>query len=306
MKSVVSIAQDDEISRSIEQCLGLLPLEDLLAGRMVAIKPNETWASRRDTTGVTQADTLRAVVRFVKRFAPRRLVVTGGAGAARTDDVFKITGLMDVIAEERVEFFDHNLEPFTEVGLEYGPQRSVMVNPLVTQIETLVSLAQLKLHETATVTLSMKNIAMSFPAAGYYGYPRSKERRHHEFFEDMHGFIVGMVKRFPIQLAVIVGHPAMIVTGPLGGKPVETGLAIASRDFVAADAVGARLLGFNPQAVSHIYQAGSLGLGQADLEQIETRGLTLDEAIRIFTKRAYGSEANLPPGTPGPWTPRCP
>ncbi len=83
-----------------------------------------------------------------------------------------------------------------------------------------------------------------------------------------------MVKRFSIQLAIIVGHPAMIVTGPLGGKPVETGLAIASRDFVAADAVGARLLGFYPQAVQHVIDAARLGLGQADLSQIQTKGLS--------------------------------
>lgn len=85
----------------------------------------------------------------------------------------------------------------------------------------------------------------------------------------------------------------MIGTGPLGGKPVETGLAIASRDFVAADAIGARLLGFYPQAVAHIFDAGRLGLGQADLEEIRTNGLSLDDAVRIFTIRAYGSEIDF-------------
>ena len=52
-----------------------------------------------------------------------------------------------------------------------GPQQSVMVNPRVLEYETLIALNQLKLHETATVTLALKNIAMSFPAADYYGHP---------------------------------------------------------------------------------------------------------------------------------------
>ena len=43
--------------------------------------------------------------------------------------------------------------------------------------KALDRLRQLKLHETATVTLALKNIAMSYPAAGYYGNPRSK--KHH-------------------------------------------------------------------------------------------------------------------------------
>jgi uncharacterized protein (DUF362 family) len=51
-----------------------------------------------------------------------------------------------------------------------------MVNPRVLGYETLVSLSQLKMHETATVTLALKNIGMSYPAADYYGHPRSTQR----------------------------------------------------------------------------------------------------------------------------------
>jgi uncharacterized protein (DUF362 family) len=61
-----------------------------------------------------------------------------------------------------------------------------------------------------------------------------------------------MARRFPIQLAITVGHPATIATGPLGGHAVETGLVIASEDALAADVVGARLLGFNVQGVRHL------------------------------------------------------
>jgi uncharacterized protein (DUF362 family) len=53
------------------------------------VKPNDTWASARDKTGVTQPDTLRAVLRHIKQFAPRELIVTGGAGAAETEEVFR-------------------------------------------------------------------------------------------------------------------------------------------------------------------------------------------------------------------------
>src|SRR5205807_3033242 len=123
---------------------------------------------------------------------------------------------MKAIEDEGAEFFDHNRAPFKEVALEYapekdvdGPQESIMVNPRVLEYETLVSLAQLKVHETATVTLCLKNIAMSFPAADYYGHPRSKQQHEHCFFDDMHSFIAAMANRFRIGLAVIVGHPAM-------------------------------------------------------------------------------------------------
>ncbi len=99
-----------------------------------------------------------------------------------------------------------------------------------------------------------------------------------------------MVKRFPIQLAIIVGHPAMIGTGPLGGNAFETGLVIASTDAVAADVVGAQLLGFSPQAVRHLWEAGKLGLGETNKDKINFPALSMKDAIRRFTKAAYGRE----------------
>lgn len=294
MPSVVALTQDDDIGRAIVDALGRLDLRDLIDGKLVAVKPNDTAASPQDTSGVTQGDTLRAVLVYLKQFEPRRLVVTGGAGAAETADVFEYSGMMEVIRQEGVEFFDHNRPPFVSVALDYGPQAEVMVNPFVSEIETLISLAQLKLHRTATVTLSMKNIAMSFPAADYYGHPRASMRHSHRFFNDMHGFIVGMIKRFPIDLSIIVGHPAMIGTGPLGGKPVETGIVIASRDCLAADVVGARLLGFDAQGVGHLDQAYQEGMGEADIGKMAISGLSLAEIGRLFGLRAYGRPLDLP------------
>lgn len=291
----VAITHNERIEEAITAALQHVPLATLVKDRRVAIKPNETWASEDDTSGITQPDTLRAVLREVKRHHPRALVVTGGAGAAETDEVFRIGGLMAVVEEEGAEFVDHNRPPFAPVELEYrpaaeveGPQTSVMVNPRVLEYETLIALNQLKLHETATVTLALKNIAMSYPAADYYGHPRSTQKHRNQFFADMHSFIAAMAKRFPIDLAITVGHPAMIGTGPLGGHTFETGLVIASTDALAADVVGARLLGFTTQAVRHLWEAARLGVGESDLDRMRFPALSLREAIGRFTEAAYG------------------
>jgi uncharacterized protein (DUF362 family) len=293
----VVITQNENIAAAIEEALDAIDLHPLVRSKRVAVKPNETWASESDKTGVTQPDTLRAILRAIQPFHPAELIVTGGAGAAETEDVFRIAGLMDVVEEQGATFFDHNRPPFEEVSLEYGsdpetmgPQKSVMVNPRVLEYETLISLANLKVHATATVTLSLKNIAMSYPAADYYGHPRHKQVHPHQFFDDMHSFIAAMVRRFPIQLAIIVGHPAMIGTGPLAGHAFETGIAIASTDPVAADTVGARLLGFHAQAVRHLWEAGRMGLGETDTENMNFPALSLKDAIKRFTRAAYGRE----------------
>jgi uncharacterized protein (DUF362 family) len=102
-----------------------------------------------------------------------------------------------------------------------------------------------------------------------------------------------MAWRFPIALAITVGHPAMVATGPLGGHAVETGLAIASTDALAADVVGARLLGFTTQGVRHLWEAAQLGLGEANLEQMKFPGMSLVEAIEAFTLAVYGKRMNF-------------
>lgn len=293
--AVVAVTRNESMGKAVPEALRHLPVERLVRGKRVAVKPNETYATKDDRTGVTQPDTLRAVLRYLQQFGPRELVVTGGSGAAKTEEVFRVAGLMEVVKEEGAEFFDHNQPPFVAVELPYaperdvdGPQRSVMVNPRVLEYETLVALNQLKLHETATVTLALKNVAMSYPAAEHYGYPRSTQKHENCFFDDMHSFIASMAKRFPIHLAITVGHPAMIATGPLGGHAVETGLVIASTDPLAADVVGARLLGFTAQAVRHLWEAARLGVGESDPDKMKFPAMSLKQAIEAFTEAAYG------------------
>ena len=180
----VAITQNQHIETAIAEALQHLDLDGIIDGKIVAVKPNDTWASREDLTAVTQADTLRAVLRFLRTLRPKTLIVSGGAGAAETEEVFRLSGMMQVLEEEGAEFFDHNRPPFQEVALPYapekqvaGPQKAVMVNPRVLEYETLVSLDR------------------------------------HAFFGDMHSFIAAMAKRFPAKLALIVGHPAMIGPG---------------------------------------------------------------------------------------------
>jgi uncharacterized protein (DUF362 family) len=146
----VAITQNVAIEQAVPEALDHLMLEPLLRGRRVAVKPNDTWASAEDTTAVTQPDTLRAVLRYVRRFRPHELVVIGGAGAAETEEVFRLARLIDVVAQEDATFFDHNRPPFTAVALEYkpeadvhGPQATVMVNPRVLEYDTLIALNQL-------------------------------------------------------------------------------------------------------------------------------------------------------------------
>lgn len=293
MSAIVAITHGSEIGSAIEDALDQMDLCHRVQGRLVAVKANDTWASPEDRTAVTQPETLRATLRYLRRLSPRRLVVVGGAGAAGTEEVFRFSGLADVLRQEGVELIDLNEPPFVEVALSRGPRRKVAVNPFALEIEDLVSLAQLKVHQSTTVTLSLKNVALGFPAAGRYGCPRVARLHSRRPTDSLHQFIAAMVQRFPIGLAIIAGHPAMVGIGPLGGRAVDTGLVVASTDPLAADVVGARILGFSIHAVQHLALAARLGIGEWDTGQMEIRGLGLEEAFAIFCRNVYGGGPSL-------------
>ena len=68
---------------------------------------------------------------------------------------------------------------------------------------------------------------------------------------------------------------------------------IASTDALAADAVGAHLLGFHAQAVGHLREAAILGVGERDPDKLEYPGMTADEAFERFTEAVYGQPLTL-------------
>lgn len=294
MMTSVALTHHTEIGPAMEEALNFLPADRLLRNKIVAIHPNDTTATEEDTSAVTQADTLEAAIRYVKRFQPRELIVSGGSGASETDEVFRITGMDRVIEKEQVRYVDHNKPPFATVLLDYGPMKEVVVHEGILRYETIISLSQLKVHSQSVIVGAIKNITMSWPAADYYGHPRMANKYGRSgMVEDKNAFIVGMLKRFRPHLGIVTGHPAMIATGPTGGIAIETGLVAAGLDPVSVDTVCASLLGFTTMGVEYLRQAVKLGLGEGNLQRIEIKGLPLDEAKRIFNEKAYGVRREL-------------
>jgi uncharacterized protein (DUF362 family) len=277
MKSEVAIVDYSSIKDGMKDALDLIKCSKLFCGKHVVIKPNDVAVIEGGIkTACTQPDTLQAVIQYVKSFSPKSITITGGS-AMDTSIVFEMLGFDKIIKDEKVNFLDHNKPPFVELTLDKG---TVIVNPNILVHDVLISLAQHKVHDVTLVSLSMKNIAMSFPASDYYGYPRREKISHGT---DIHEFIVMMCKRCPPTISIVVGHPVMIENGPIGGKTFESNLIIAGTDFVAVDSVAANLLGMFD--VPHIILAEKEGLGIENFDNIEILGIQFNEAKRIFDKR---------------------
>ena len=288
---IVAITKALTEGKSLEKALDLLPIDKIIKkGDKVIITPNWVKDKSPKEGVVVGPKTLQTLIRYVKTKEPSIIYIATGSGGVETPTVMKKVGYDKVIEEENVEFIDMNYGPFIELQLNHPIIKSTPINKIVDEADVIISFTQLKYHEEATVTASIKNIAMGYPPASVHGFPKKNTGIH----EDLHGFIRSISNKIPIDLSIISLDKAMIGTGPIFGQSVDTpGLIIASTDPVAADSIGARLLGFLPQAVSYLYGLYKDNIGEADPTKMTIKGLDLIEAEKIFSKAAYGNKESI-------------
>jgi uncharacterized protein (DUF362 family) len=97
-----------------------------------------------------------------------------------------------------------------------------------------------------------------------------------------------MAQRFPQSPSGYSRAPGHDWHRALAGYAAETGLVIPSLDPVAADVVGAKLLGSQVQAVAYLWEAGRLRSSETESEKLEFPVPSLEDALVAFTTAAYG------------------
>lgn len=139
------------------------------------------------------------------------------------------------------------------------------------------------------MSAAIKNVTMGWPPAQQHGFPKKNCHIH----DNLHGFIKAMAQLIPIDLSIISANPAMIATGPANGIAKHTGIVIVSTDPVAADTVGARLLGFKPQAINYLYQLSNENVGESDINKMNIKGLSIKDAEKTFSYKVYGNDSAI-------------
>jgi uncharacterized protein (DUF362 family) len=236
------------------------------------------------TGTVVHPDLLRKIIRYIKNYKPSRIVVAAGSGGTLTQQVFEEIGFNKVISEEKIEFVDLNYGPYIEISLNHDIVPLTKINKLCEEMDVHISFTPIKMHKEATVSLGIKNMALSWPPAEIHGMPKKKLGIH----EDLHNFIAAMGEAVPIDITILSGMNGMIGTGPSDGKAVNSNLIVAGTDPVATDAVAARLMGFLPQGVHYLFELHRRGVGQADVKKIRMLGVPLVHAEEIFSMAALG------------------
>ncbi|WXG42131.1 MAG: DUF362 domain-containing protein [Candidatus Freyarchaeum deiterrae] len=255
--SLVIIVRGEDPETMVTKGLGELDIK--IPQKKIVIKPNLIANNPYPTT--TSSKTVEAIIKNLKKFE-KEIIIAEGAGWTDTFEAYRDLGYQEIAKRHGAKLVDLNTDKYEIVK---NPKALVLNEyelPLTLKDSYLVSAAVLKVHSQVGVTLSIKNM-LGASIDGHKG--RFHRRGINESIVDINLY------KAP-NLAIIDGREAN-VKGELGGEVQTFDLMIFSQDPVAADAVGAKILGVDPLSVKYLRLAQEKELGTADLGKIEVREL---------------------------------
>ncbi|MGD0782706.1 MAG: DUF362 domain-containing protein [Candidatus Aminicenantales bacterium] len=283
----VSLVKGNDRREIIHQALRLIE-DDVRAAvdrkKRVLIKPN--MAVDNNPLAVTHVDAARAVLEFLKPFC-RKPITVAESGVLNTADGFKANGYYALEKEFGVTVVDLNAspvwKPYYVFTKDHVPQPVRVYADFVDPDVCLISLARMKTHDTVLVTLALKNVLMAAPVNDYKqsdkGYLHGAEKSINDI---MHFNLFHMAHRVWPDLAVIDGFESMEGRGPAWGTPLDTRLALASRDPLAADLVGTKIMGFDSSRILYLKAMAEAGMGAGRPETIPLVGAPLEQCLFKF------------------------
>jgi uncharacterized protein (DUF362 family) len=272
--SQVAIVKGARGKEPVFKALDLIDYKTALAGySRVLIKVNFITDKTWETGATTDPVVVEAIIEKLSDLPVKVNVVESDATITNADKAFEVTGMKEMCKRKGVEFI--NLRYVKDKVKLDVPNEEVLGSITVPRIVTesaIISAAKLKTHSSTGVTLGMKNLFGLLP-------DKFKAKYHARGISKVIVDINTVVKP---ALTVIDGFIGMEGKGPVDGSPVKMDVVIASRDVVAADATGCRVMGIDPHTLSHIRRANAKGLGNID--DIQIVGEKIENVARNFKR----------------------
>ncbi len=280
-KSRVSLVHGEDRRANVFNALQLVrtDVESRLADQ-VMLKPN--FLSSHNQLASSHADALRGVLDFLLTAPnPPREVLIAEAGAEDTWDAYRNFGYHALEEEYSIPLRLIDLHRETEwestpIVLADGRETIVRMPRTVLDCPCTISIAIPKTHDTCVVTLALKNMIMGTiyrqDRVKMHGFNTHAERRVPDESRAMSINLIRLARFMTPDVAVFDGARGLQGNGPGGTDGLDFGIAAASVDTFAADAVVAKTMGFDPMELGFLRYGHDQGMGTADLDEIELLG----------------------------------
>jgi uncharacterized protein (DUF362 family) len=264
----------------------------------VVIKPNiVVWVNGPFPKWgvITTSTIMEETVVLLKEYGISDIAIVEGSLQMTPEDThigqkaFEGLGYQTLKQKYGVKLLDVWERPFEKV--EIGDGVTFKVNRDLMASDFLVNLPVLKTHAQVRVSLGIKNLK------GFLNVSSRKKCHSADLKNDLDDMISRLPGLMPPSATIIDGIYSLERGPSFDGKPRKTDLVIASSHPVAADLVGARVLGHDPDDIGYLAQAAADAGLSTDLSGISVMGEAID-AVAGFHKYEfpYNKDDTLPLG----------
>lgn len=295
-KNLVSIVRYEKPRESVRRAVTLAGgLAHMPAGARVFVKPNIVFWTRAVNFPkwgvITTSRVVADMIEILKDSGAGEITIGEGMVLINPEDTrtmahaFKTLGYEDLKKRYGVKLVNLFERPFRKVDL--GDGVSLKFNTDILNSDYVVSLPVLKTHAQTVVSLGIKNLK------GAIDIPSRKKCHNQDPGRDLHFMVSRLADRMPPLFTLADG----IYTAERGpgfdGRMHRSNLLIASSDIFAADCVGAKVLGYEPDQVPYLVHAAAARKRPLDFSDIQIAG----ESIGAVAKRHEHSFPYTPDGS---------
>jgi len=286
--SSAALIKGNDRRENIYKSLKLIE-DQVLSGiedKQILIKPNFVQTDKQ--LAATHADAMRGILEFLRPHYKKEILI-GEAAATQEGTLagYQHYGYQDLAKAYKVKLVDLNLGAYQyryTIGENNAPVPIRICAPFLDPKLYIISAAIMKTHGYASVTLSLKNMLLGAPMNDYKVSDKGQMHRgpHGEPNDIIHFNMFHLAQEVYPDLAVIDGFTGMEGDGPSRGTPVDSRIAVSSVDPLAADVLGARLMGFDAKKILYLSAMTEAGMGQGNLEKIHILGNRIEECSYRF------------------------
>lgn len=247
-------------------------------GKTVLLKPNFVGLDPLCIMNTHPAVVAATRESFLRLGASQVFIGDGPAMDRDTESILQSVKLKEFTGPLANIFRDLNLDDVARVPLLTRASRlkELYLPKTVLGVDFLVSIAKLKTHHWAGVTLSLKNMFGIVPG-GCYGWPKNVLH-----WAGIDNSILDLNAAARPDFAIIDGIVGMEGNGPIQGTPKPAGVLIFGDDPVAVDATGCRVMGLKPEKVKYLARAGTF-LGNLEVAKIQEIGERVETVKSSFS-----------------------
>lgn len=240
----------DFFTQEIVKIIDSIEIEDHHKNYVV-IKPN--CVVTNNPLAATNIEALRAVLDFLAPIWQGRVILAEGTGVGNTMEAFKNYGYLGLKKDyPNLEFSDLNFSNAIFIDVfdrDLKPQRIKIANT-VCESPLRISVGPPKTHDSAVVTLSIKNMAIGSILK------EDKMKLSHEPRSINRSIAAINEYTFP-HLSVIDGWVGMEGNGPAHGHKVDSQFCVCSDNPLAADTLTTKIMGFHPLQIGYLNLLGA-------------------------------------------------